>query len=119
MHLSIALMRMGMKVGVLDLDVRQRSLSRYLENRARWIRNTGAQLSMPEMVRIDASQARDMDAAEAEASPERDRALYVLLRGRSLSPLPREAYSTHPNEVLMSRIGNPAVREEAAAWFDK
>jgi hypothetical protein len=53
------------------------------------------------------------------SSPERDRALYVLLRGRSLSPLPREAYSTHPNEVLMSRIGNPAVREEAAAWFDK
>jgi chromosome partitioning protein len=66
MHLSVALLRMGMKVGVLDLDVRQRSLSRYLENRGRWIRNTGAPLPMPEMVRIDASQARDLDAAEAE-----------------------------------------------------
>ena len=66
MHLSIALLRMGMKVGVMDLDVRQRSLARYLENRARWIRNTGAPLPMPEMVRIDASQARDLDAAEKE-----------------------------------------------------
>ncbi len=66
MHLSIALLRMGMKVGVLDLDVRQRSLSRYLENRARWMRNTGANLSMPQMVRVDASQARDLNAAEAE-----------------------------------------------------
>ncbi len=66
MHLSVALMRMGMKVGVLDLDVRQRSFSRYLENRSRWIRNTGAPLPMPETVRIDASQARDLDAAEAE-----------------------------------------------------
>ena len=66
MHLSIALLRMGMKVGIMDLDVRQRSLARYLENRARWVRNTGASLPIPEMVRIDASQARDLDAAEAE-----------------------------------------------------
>jgi chromosome partitioning protein len=57
---------MGMKVGVLDLDVRQRSLARYLENRHRWVRSTGASLPLPEMVRLDASQARDLDAAEAE-----------------------------------------------------
>jgi chromosome partitioning protein len=66
MHLCIGLLRMGMKVGVLDLDVRQRSLARYLENRSRWIRNTGAPLPMPETVRIDASSARDLDLAEAE-----------------------------------------------------
>lgn len=78
MHLSIALLRMGMKVGVLDLDVRQRSLSRYLENRARWIRNTGSQLPMPEMVRVDASQARDLDAAEAEEAKHFDDSLKRL-----------------------------------------
>jgi chromosome partitioning protein len=66
MHLCIALLRMGMKVGALDLDVRQRSLARYLENRNRWIRSTGASLPLPEMVRVDASQARDLGAAEAE-----------------------------------------------------
>lgn len=66
MHLSIALMRMGASVGVLDLDVRQRSLSRYLENRVRWVRNTGAPLPVPDTIRIDASAARDLDAAEAE-----------------------------------------------------
>jgi chromosome partitioning protein len=66
MHLCVALLRMGMKVGMVDLDVRQRSFSRYLENRARWIRNTGAPLPMPETIRIDASQARDLDAAEGE-----------------------------------------------------
>ena len=66
MHVCIALLRMGFTVAVLDLDVRQRSLSRYLENRSRWVRNTGAALPMPEMTRIDASQARDLDAAEAE-----------------------------------------------------
>jgi chromosome partitioning protein len=66
MHLCVGLLRMGMKVGVLDLDVRQRSLARYLENRSRWVRNTGAALPMPETIRIDASAARDLDKAEAE-----------------------------------------------------
>lgn len=66
MHLTIALLRMGMKVGIVDLDVRQRSLATYLENRNRWLRNSDKVLPMPEMVRIDASQARDLNAAEAE-----------------------------------------------------
>lgn len=66
MHLCIGLLRMGMRVGVMDLDVRQRSLARYLENRSRWVRSTGAPLPMPEMVRIDPSHARNLDAAEAE-----------------------------------------------------
>ncbi len=65
-HLSVALLRVGARVGVIDLDVRQRSLTRYLENRARWIQTTGAELPMPQVVRIDASTERDLDKAEAE-----------------------------------------------------
>lgn len=56
-HLSIGLLTIGKKVGVIDLDVRQRSLTRYLENRARWMQNTGARLTMPEIVRVEASQS--------------------------------------------------------------
>jgi chromosome partitioning protein len=67
-HLSVALLCIGKKVGVIDLDVRQRSLTRYLENRTRWMQNTGAKLSMPEIVRVEASQDRDLDKAEAEES---------------------------------------------------
>ena len=78
MHLSVALMRMGRKVGVLDLDVRQRSFSRYLENRSRWNENTGANLSIPQTVRIDASQARDLDSAEAEEAELFDESLHRL-----------------------------------------
>lgn len=67
-HLSVALLCIGSKVGVIDLDVRQRSLTRYLENRTRWMQNTGAKLPMPEIVRVEASQDRDLDKAEAEES---------------------------------------------------
>lgn len=65
-HLAIALMRMGRKVGVIDLDVRQRTLTRYLENRLRWMQSTGAKLPMPEIIRVDASTERDLDVAEKE-----------------------------------------------------
>jgi len=67
-HLSIALLCIGKKVGVIDLDVRQRSLTRYLENRTRWMQNTNAALKMPEIVRLEASKERDLDRAEAEES---------------------------------------------------
>ncbi len=66
MHLTIALLRMGKRVGVVDLDVRQRTLTRYLENRTRWTQSTGARLPMPEIIRVDASTERDLDKAEAE-----------------------------------------------------
>ena len=77
MHLSVALMRMGKKVGIVDLDVRQRTLTRYLENRLRWMQSTGAKLPMPEIIRVDASTERDLDKAEAE---ETERFLSSLAR---------------------------------------
>jgi chromosome partitioning protein len=66
MHLIVALMRMGRRTGVLDLDVRQRSLSRYIENRARWIALRGAQLASPQTLEMLESRQRSLDAAEAE-----------------------------------------------------
>ena len=36
MHVATALARMGHRVAALDLDIRQRSFGRYLENRAAW-----------------------------------------------------------------------------------
>lgn len=65
MHLAVALMRMGKRTGVLDLDVRQRTLTRYVENRVRHI-TSGAQLPSPQILEVTESRARQLDAAEAE-----------------------------------------------------
>lgn len=65
-HLCIALLRSKFKVGAIDLDVRQRTLTRYMENRMRWIRSTGSKLPMPEVIRVDASDERNLDKAEVE-----------------------------------------------------
>src|SRR5215470_18093043 len=64
MHLLVALMRMGKRTGALDLDVRQRTLARYVENRQRSLR--GARLAQPQMLDLHESRQRTMDAAEAE-----------------------------------------------------
>jgi len=66
MHLIVALMRMGQRTGAVDLDARQRSLTRYIENRGRWIAGRGAKLAMPQVLEIDESRLRQLDAAEVE-----------------------------------------------------
>lgn len=65
-HLAIALMRMDKAVGVIDLDVRQSTLGRYLANRRRWCERRGVDLPMPEREIVEASSARSLDEAEAE-----------------------------------------------------
>ncbi len=47
MHLVTALLRMGFRVGTLDLDVRQQSFSRYLRNRRRMCQEMDIALPMP------------------------------------------------------------------------
>ncbi|NRA99505.1 MAG: division plane positioning ATPase MipZ [Rhodobacteraceae bacterium] len=47
MHVATALVRMGHKVGALDLDLRQRSFGRYIENRKRFVAKHGLLLPMP------------------------------------------------------------------------
>jgi len=52
MHIATALVRLGFKVGALDLDTRQRSFSRYVENRAEFIRREEVVLPMPKLGKL-------------------------------------------------------------------
>lgn len=62
MHLVVALMRSGCKVGVVDLDLRQRTLTRYLENRRIFMQTEKTELSFPVLADViesaDDSRAR-------------------------------------------------------------
>jgi len=66
MHLIVALMRGGGTVGCLDLDARQGTLTRYVENR----RATAAELPLP-VPRHAAIQASRLDSAVAAAAEDR------------------------------------------------
>lgn len=47
-HIIVALMRLGKTVGSIDLDSRQRSLTRYLENREQWAAKKTLLLERPD-----------------------------------------------------------------------
>ncbi len=47
MHLAVGLMRLGFRVGSIDLDHRQQSLGRYVANRLAWVERSGVSLPMP------------------------------------------------------------------------
>ena len=49
MHVATALARMGHRVGALDLDLRQRSFGRYIENRRAHMALTGLALPTPDL----------------------------------------------------------------------
>ena len=58
-HVAIALAAKGARVSALDLDHRQRTLGRYLDNRAATVQRTGRSLPMPRHETHDgASEAR-------------------------------------------------------------
>ena len=48
MHVATALARMGHRVGALDLDLRQKSFGRYIENRRAYLERTGLHLATPD-----------------------------------------------------------------------
>lgn len=52
MHVATALARMRHRVGALDLDVRQRSFGRYLENRQAFMKREGISLPTPILAQL-------------------------------------------------------------------
>ena len=58
MHVATALARLGHRVGALDLDLRQRSFGRYIENRRAFLDRSGLALPTPdyrELPEVDAA----------------------------------------------------------------
>jgi chromosome partitioning protein len=56
-HVIVGLLQLGYRVGSLDVDGRQGTLSAYLGNRARAIKKTGADLAMPLHRRVEGTTA--------------------------------------------------------------
>jgi chromosome partitioning protein len=67
MHLAVALLRAGYSVATLDLDARQRSLTRYLENRRAFSEAHGAALPMPSNHVVVPECAGSIDLAAVRA----------------------------------------------------
>ncbi|MEM8986283.1 MAG: division plane positioning ATPase MipZ [Pseudomonadota bacterium] len=78
MHVVIALCRAERSVGVIDLDLRQKSLTRYLENRTAYMEEKGVGLPMPALRTVAASALDSKKQAEAEETDRLQAALISL-----------------------------------------
>ena len=78
MHLTVALLQSGKSVGVIDLDARQGTLSRYIENRRAFVSEGGPKLPLPELIRVERSELPGRAEAKAEESERLEAALLEL-----------------------------------------
>ena len=67
-HVAVALAAQGRSVAALDLDHRQRTFARYLENRAATMKRRGVELPQPRYAVVDGGNEAGFDAALAEAA---------------------------------------------------
>ncbi|MGC2180290.1 MAG: division plane positioning ATPase MipZ, partial [Bradyrhizobium sp.] len=47
LHIAVALLKAGQRVATIDLDCRQQSFTRYINNRRAWAARTGIDLEIP------------------------------------------------------------------------
>jgi chromosome partitioning protein len=66
MHIVVALLKGGSKVAAIDLDMRQKSFTRYLENRKSFSENKGVELFFPETPKVEISTSDSREKARAE-----------------------------------------------------
>jgi chromosome partitioning protein len=66
MHVAIALMKAGQRVGTIDLDSTQKSLTRYIENRAIWANFRRIELEIPAHRHVARAQGAKLEENEAE-----------------------------------------------------
>jgi chromosome partitioning protein len=78
MHLAVALADAGHRVGCLDLDGRQATLTRYVTNRKAFAKKHDLQVAMPAHRCIQRSEARDRSQAEREETARLESALMAF-----------------------------------------
>ena len=66
MHIAAALLKSGYNVATVDLDGRQLSLTRYVENRKRWARTARLQLEIPHHFHVPPANRDSIADTESE-----------------------------------------------------
>ena len=115
-HTTIALLKSGYRVATIDIDTRQRTLTRFLENRASWAAQAGTPLEMPFHHALDRGASSDVgdnetrefgDFADAIDSIEHDYEFVVIDTPASDSYLMRLAHSLA--DTLVSPINDSFI----------
>ena len=100
MHLIITLIKLGFSVGTVDLDSRQQSLTRYIENRKNTIQKSNLNLEIPEHQVLHPSANRN----KMEAEKDEEKMIQETIR--KLSQNDFIVIDTPGNDLNLSRIAH-------------
>lgn len=100
MHLAVALLGEDFRVGTIDLDARQGTLTRFVDNRKSQVVR-GIALAVPEHASIHRSKADDLRTAEAE-----ERAAFGSALDSLLSHCDFVVIDTPGSDSYLSRLGH-------------
>jgi chromosome partitioning protein len=65
MHLAIALLNLGQRVATVDLDLRQKTLTHYVEGRRAWAKQSGSRLAVPSHYCVARGTTQNLEDNEA------------------------------------------------------
>src|SRR5258708_30571109 len=78
MHIAVGLMKSGQRLATIDLDSRQRTLTRYVENRRAWARRCHVDLELPTHLTIAYAEGARVDENEAAEFTDFGRAVAAI-----------------------------------------
>jgi chromosome partitioning protein len=103
-HLAVALARLEKRVAAIDLDTRQRSFGRHLENRFDWDARGQSKLAMPVLLAFASSKAKSLDEAAAE-----DAKNFSELLAEKEKEFDFIVIDTPGSDTLLSRLAHAAA----------
>jgi chromosome partitioning protein len=101
MHLIVALLRLGFSVGTIDIDSRQRSLSRYLENRRQTVLKENVSLPQPQHAVVQRSPFNIVQEAEED-----DRERFTKTLTRLVEANDFVVIDSPGNDTYLSRVAH-------------
>ncbi len=101
MHIAVALMKAGQRVGTIDLDSNQKSLTRYIENRRIWANYWRIELELPSHCYLPRAESAKLDENETEELASFETAMSNL--GRSVDFL---VIDTPASDTYLMRLAH-------------
>jgi chromosome partitioning protein len=98
-HLIVSLLRLGFTVGSIDIDARQRSLSRYIENRRQTMLKEGVTLPLPQHVIVQRSPFNIMEEADADEKERLTKTIDRLAAANDFVVIDSPGSDTHLSRV--------------------
>src|SRR5713101_1816508 len=101
MHVAVALLKAGQRVATIDLDSRQKSLTRYVENRRAWARRTGKPLELPTHYAVARAEGIRVDENELSEFAGFEKAVVALQHAQDFVVI-----DTPPHDSYLMRLAH-------------